>query len=180
MRAAAVLALAAYATKEMQERESLLQSEVGSPLPKHCSPSAVACAHGKLVQRESTWRAEGSAEAQRASEAAAVQDQVGFRARAPDSKVAWSLRHGRGHRFSPAWRRWKGPWPRWWGTAFPRARVRCPAPCSSLRGKARATDTHQALMTYCILQATLPRWQEARSRPMPAPLHAQLRLARQA
>ena len=30
------------------------------------------------MQRESAWRAEGSAEAQRASEAAAVQDQVGF------------------------------------------------------------------------------------------------------
>ena len=32
-RAAAVLGLAAYARKEMEEREALLQSEVGGPLP---------------------------------------------------------------------------------------------------------------------------------------------------
>ena len=105
------------------------------------------------------------------------------RARAPDGNVAWSLKHDRKCRFSPGWGRWRGPWPRWWNRASPRAGVRCPAPCSLLRGKARAADTHQAPWTGCTLQATLPRWQGARSRCgrlMPAPPHAQLRLARQA
>lgn len=63
----------------MRERESLLQTEVGwPPLSDTAVLKAVAGAQGELVQRESTWMAKGSAEAQRASEAAAVQDQVSF------------------------------------------------------------------------------------------------------
>ena len=62
----------------MEEREALLQSEVGGPCLNTAVQGLWHVVMECLVQRESAWRAEGSAEAQRASEVAAVQDQVGF------------------------------------------------------------------------------------------------------
>ncbi|KAK9832105.1 hypothetical protein WJX81_007596 [Elliptochloris bilobata] len=67
----AVLVLAAYARKDMRERELLLQSE-----------------------RERVWKAEDNAEAQRASKAAASQNQVLARLEALEAALAAVMAQG--------------------------------------------------------------------------------------